>query len=158
MKHTVYIVCLAAALTVGVAAVAQEVTSSVSSGIGVVMPPKASPLDTPVQSNTASPPAVTGGPDPYLPNAGTSDYAGTGEPGYVPGSEPFPGVDSEAPVVPPCGHQDLIGKHIKDVNVEALGTVRVLYPDSMVTEDYSPSRLNIMLEKGTDIIAQVTCG
>lgn len=38
------------------------------------------------------------------------------------------------------------------------GSARWLYPDSMVTEDFSPSRLNVTMEKGTDIIVSMRCG
>ena len=75
------------------------------------------------------------------------------------GASPYAGVPNVAqPQQPTCGHQDLVGKSIKDVDLESLGVVRVLYPDSIVTEDFSPDRINLILEKETDKILEVVCG
>lgn len=66
--------------------------------------------------------------------------------------EPNPSAPKE------CGHQDLIGKNIKDIDQSTLPTPhRVIYPDSPVTMDYNPNRLNVILEKGTDKIIEVRC-
>ena len=37
-------------------------------------------------------------------------------------------------------------------------TIRWLYPDSVVTMDYNPARLNVTMEKGTDVIRSAKCG
>ena len=37
-------------------------------------------------------------------------------------------------------------------------TIRWLYPDSIVTMDYSPARLNVTMDKGTDAIRSARCG
>lgn len=74
-------------------------------------------------------------------------------------SPPYDGMPDAAPAQPPlCGHQDLVGKFIKDIDTEGLGIVRVLYPDSIVTEDFNPERINLILEKETDKILEVVCG
>ena len=36
--------------------------------------------------------------------------------------------------------------------------IRWLYPDSVVTMDYSPTRLNVTMDKGTDVIRSARCG
>jgi hypothetical protein len=36
--------------------------------------------------------------------------------------------------------------------------IRWLYPDSVVTMDYSPGRLNVTMDKGTDVIRSARCG
>lgn len=36
--------------------------------------------------------------------------------------------------------------------------IRWLYPDSVVTLDFSPARLNVHLDKGTDVIRSAKCG
>lgn len=37
-------------------------------------------------------------------------------------------------------------------------TIRWLYPDSIVTQDYREDRLNVRMDKGTDIIRSASCG
>ncbi|MCT2558072.1 I78 family peptidase inhibitor [Tsuneonella sp. YG55] len=37
-------------------------------------------------------------------------------------------------------------------------TIRWLYPDSVVTMDYNPARLNVTMDKGTDVIRSAKCG
>jgi polyisoprenoid-binding protein YceI len=37
-------------------------------------------------------------------------------------------------------------------------SIRWLYPDSIVTQDYRPDRLNVRMDKGTDIIRSASCG
>ena len=43
---------------------------------------------------------------------------------------------------------------------EATGakTIRWLYPDSVVTQDYRSDRLNVRMDKGTDVIRSASCG
>lgn len=36
--------------------------------------------------------------------------------------------------------------------------IRWLYPDSVVTMDYNRSRLNVTMDKGTDVIRSAKCG
>ena len=36
--------------------------------------------------------------------------------------------------------------------------IRWLFPDSVVTMDYSPARLNVHMDKGTDVIRSAKCG
>lgn len=36
--------------------------------------------------------------------------------------------------------------------------IRWLYPDSVVTQDYRPERLNVTMDKGTEVIRKVRCG
>ncbi len=37
-------------------------------------------------------------------------------------------------------------------------TIRWLYPDSVVTQDYREDRLNVRMDKGTDVIRSASCG
>lgn len=37
-------------------------------------------------------------------------------------------------------------------------TIRWLYPDSIITMDYSAARLNVTMDKGTDVIRSAKCG
>ncbi len=70
-----------------------------------------------------------------------------------------PLIPNEATAEPSCGHPDFIGKNIKDIDQTTIkGPVRILYPDSPATMDYSPNRINIILEHGTDTITEVRCG
>lgn len=74
-------------------------------------------------------------------------------------------VPPEIPQVPAlaspsaCGHQDLVGKKVSDVDLKAFTVpVRVLAPGAAATMDYNPERINLIIEEGTDFILQVTCG
>lgn len=37
-------------------------------------------------------------------------------------------------------------------------SIRWLYPDSVMTMDHRPDRLNVTMDKGTDVIRKVRCG
>ncbi len=37
-------------------------------------------------------------------------------------------------------------------------TIRWIYPDSVVTMDYRSDRLNVTMDKGTDVIRSAKCG
>jgi polyisoprenoid-binding protein YceI len=57
-----------------------------------------------------------------------------------------------------------IGKTASEANRSAIAAaagadrVRWLYPDSIVTQDHRPDRLNVRMEKGTDKITGASCG
>lgn len=94
------------------------------------------------------------------------------------GPEPVPAPDNAARPAPApvassvdrddaCGASKVapwIGKEatipVRRAVVEAAGPEadRWLYPDSVVTQDYRPDRLNVTMEKGTDIIVEADCG
>lgn len=192
------VVLLSAIAAAATAQQAPRVTSSVQSGIGVVMPAQPAPQenqefigtilpgsrgneggttaiypnpDMPVSSdgvvgmpmdvplcqndgNDIAPggcvvpePGVVGGGYPGMPME---------EPGYDPTMSQHPPIQVETPV---CGHQELVGKKITDVDLKSFkGPVRVVYPNSPMTMDYSADRINLIVEDGTDFILQVTCG
>lgn len=80
-----------------------------------------------------------------------------GEPGFA-GSDatPSPAVAASSA----CQYSTLIGEYLDDIDQESLfgnKVVRVLRPDSMVTEDYSPDRVNIVVDEN-NIITSVHCG
>jgi hypothetical protein len=212
-KHIVLFAC-AIVIAAGAATAQQapRVTSSVSSGIGVVMPAQAIPPgsrgneggtatiypdpDMPVSSDgvvgaypvpsgtvASSPPSYGSAGMPQgipmdvppcadngsagiapggciVPEPGVAGGSYPGDPQSVPGYDPagqeHPPVQVEPPV---CGHQDLVGKKITDVDLKSFKTpVRVVFPGSPVTMDYSADRINLIVEEGTDFILQVTCG
>ncbi|MGN3973290.1 I78 family peptidase inhibitor [Tsuneonella sp. SYSU-LHT278] len=49
---------------------------------------------------------------------------------------------------------------VRDAVLKATGAkaVRWLYPDSVVTMDYNTARLNVTMDKGTDVIRSARCG
>lgn len=57
-----------------------------------------------------------------------------------------------------CDFSSWVGRHVNDVEVKTLGRpYRILGPDSMATMDFSPDRINVMVdEKG--IVTAVRCG
>lgn len=61
-----------------------------------------------------------------------------------------------------CGdHSAWVGKKKADIQseIDALGDkARVLYPDSPATMDYNADRVNVILEKDTDVVTEVRCG
>jgi hypothetical protein len=144
-KRAIFLACaIVIAATAAIAQQAPQVTSSVQSGIGVVMP--VAP-DTPVGSDgsVGSPPSYGDAGDPQV-----SQPYDTG---------PSQGVPDATPYTPPCGHQDLLGKKITDVDLKAFtAPVRVLTPGAAATMDYNPERLNFIIEEKTDVILEVTCG
>lgn len=76
----------------------------------------------------------------------------------VAAGEPNPAT----PAANSCGdHSAWIGKKKADIQTEldAMGDkVRVLYPDSAATMDYNAERVNVILEKDTDVVTEVRCG
>ena len=66
------------------------------------------------------------------------------------------------PAANTCGdHSAWVGKKKADIQTEidAMGTkVRVMYPDTPATMDYSADRVNVILEKDTDVVTEVRCG
>ena len=79
--------------------------------------------------------------------------------------EETPAPDAGQPVLPPaaddtCGANDyasLIGTPLAAVTLPADLNDRVIEPDSAVTMDFVPERLNIYLDDA-GIITQLTCG
>lgn len=81
-----------------------------------------------------------------------------------PVSSPASPSERPSPVMPlpgDCGaNQAWIGKHIDAIKreLDALeNRVRIIHPRDMVTMDYSPSRLNVMLDDH-DIVNGLKCG
>ena len=63
--------------------------------------------------------------------------------------EPTPGTAVEATAQDTCNAArfiDLIGSNIDEVTVDQGPDVRVISPDSMVTQDFRPERLNIVVD------------
>ncbi|HYG27604.1 MAG TPA: peptidase inhibitor I78 [Caulobacteraceae bacterium] len=87
-------------------------------------------------------------------------------PRELPAGPPPAAVTPPPPVVnlPPdyCGArelQHLIGQHRSQIPVPLHpSSRRVTCTTCPVTEDYSPYRLNIFYDRGTDIIKEVRCG
>lgn len=76
-----------------------------------------------------------------------------------PPAGPFPPVDDGT--ADACGAsqmQDLVGQPFSVLAAMTFATpMRLIRPDSAVTMDYSPERLNIIMDE-SDRIASVTCG
>jgi hypothetical protein len=73
--------------------------------------------------------------------------------------EQVPLMPDETPTEPSCGYPQFIGQNIKDIDQSAIrAPLRVLYPDSPATMDYNPARINIILERDTDVVTEVRCG
>jgi len=71
-------------------------------------------------------------------------------------------VDTEpAPAPSPCGAAQmgyLVGQQVDEVDLQTLsGNVRLIYPDTMVTEDHRPGRLNLDLD-ASGVILRPWCG
>lgn len=65
------------------------------------------------------------------------------------------------PAPSPCGAAQmgyLVGQQVDEVDLRTLsGNVRLIYPDTMVTEDYRPGRLNLDLD-ASGVILRPWCG
>lgn len=59
-----------------------------------------------------------------------------------------------------CSFDDLVGRKYEPgiLNADSSRPVRVLYPDSAATMDYNPERINVLLERDTEIITEIRCG
>ncbi|MEA1942122.1 MAG: I78 family peptidase inhibitor [Pseudomonadota bacterium] len=65
------------------------------------------------------------------------------------------------PAPSPCGAAQmgyLVGQQVEEVDLRTLsGNVRLIYPDTPVTEDYRPGRLNLDLD-ASGVILRPWCG
>lgn len=104
----------------------------------------------------------------------SSGDAEGGMPGVSEGSEgsggalpSYPG--EETPALPPqiaedipaCDFKNYIGLPVDKLDQKAIfgdRPVRVITPDMAVTMDYSAARINIMIDKTTRKITDITCG
>ena len=62
---------------------------------------------------------------------------------------------------PSCDFNELLGLSVDSIDQTALfqdRPVRVLTPYSIVTQDYSPSRVNVTYDEETRLIIDVSCG
>lgn len=69
--------------------------------------------------------------------------------------------DIAAPDSSPCGATQmgyLVGQQVEEVDLASLsGNIRLIYPDTAVTEDYRPARLNLDLAE-SGVILRPWCG
>lgn len=74
---------------------------------------------------------------------------------------PPPDMTDDAPAASPCGAAQmgyLVGQPVGEVDLRSLsGNVRLIYPDTLVTEDYRPGRLNLDLD-ADGVILRPWCG
>ena len=64
-------------------------------------------------------------------------------------TDPTPGTAAEATVEDTCNaarYSDLVGSNISDVTIDESPDTRIVAPDSMVTQDFRPERLNILVD------------
>lgn len=80
------------------------------------------------------------------------------EPGYNPSADVTDPTEQTEPELP-CNFEKLIGQDINSVNRAQFGNrpLRILHYGDPVTEDFSPSRINIILDKSSHV-TQVSCG
>lgn len=52
---------------------------------------------------------------------------------------------------------DAIGKPVSDIQAQLPDSTRVVGPDSLVTQDYRPTRLNVAID-ADGLITRVSCG
>jgi len=87
--------------------------------------------------------------------------------GMAPSSAALPPPDMDedgdivAPDTSPCGATQmgyLVGQQVEEVDLASLsGHIRLIYPDTAVTEDYRPARLNLDLAE-SGVILRPWCG
>lgn len=61
-------------------------------------------------------------------------------------------------VEPWIGKEATVPVRIEVAQAAGAGTDRWIYPDSVVTQDFRPDRLNVIMEQGTDKILSARCG
>ena len=109
------------------------------------------PADDVAASDPAMPGSATGGDIPTPPTlpptaTQTPDQAGVGDACGASKVARWIGEESTVPV--------------RTAVVRAAGATsdRWIYPDSVVTDDFRPDRLNVVMERGTDRIVSANCG
>lgn len=74
---------------------------------------------------------------------------------------PPPDVDTGTPAPSPCGAAQmgyLVGQQVAEVDLRTLSReVRLIRPDTAITEDYRPGRLNLDLD-AAGVILRPWCG
>jgi hypothetical protein len=69
-----------------------------------------------------------------------------------------PTGDAEAPQCAAEAYQVLVGQPIGEIDTDSLPIpLRIYGPDQMITMDYRPDRMNIVLD-ADDIVVEVRCG
>lgn len=140
-------------LALGLSACAVEVPPS--PGIPPGSPPSPGASPSPGSPPSAgAPPSVSLPPNP---GRGPADRPGDRPVADPPGRPPlFPPVAGD-----PCGaraHQALIGRNVSAIQGIAFpGRVRVIRPGEPITEDFSPTRTNVVLDRA-DRIVEISCG
>lgn len=96
---------------------------------------------------SSEPGEIGGGAPGYEGSGELSDDAGAGE-------VSLPDMSPQ-----PCHFGGLVGLHVNAVNRAQFGKrpVRFLHKGDMVTTDFSPARINVMLDEKDKVIS-VTCG
>lgn len=61
-------------------------------------------------------------------------------------------------VEPWIGKEATVPVRIEVTKAAGAATDRWIYPDSVVTQDFRPDRLNVIMEKGTEKILSARCG
>ncbi len=61
-------------------------------------------------------------------------------------------------VEPWIGQEATVPVRIEAAKASGAAADRWIYPDSVVTQDFRPDRLNVVMEKGTDRILSARCG
>jgi predicted component of type VI protein secretion system len=77
---------------------------------------------------------------------------------------PPPGIAYDLPAknkFQACPYQEFVGKNVDEVKVKLdidKKTYRLLEPDSVMTMDFSPDRINVVFNPDTKKIERVFCG
>ena len=61
-------------------------------------------------------------------------------------------------VEPWIGKEATVPVRVEVAKAAGAATDRWIYPDSVVTQDFRPDRLNVVMEKGTERILSARCG
>lgn len=61
-------------------------------------------------------------------------------------------------IEPWIGKEATVPVRIEAAKAAGAETDRWIYPDSVVTQDFNPNRLNVIMEKGTERILSARCG
>ncbi len=76
----------------------------------------------------------------------------------VPPRQIFSMDGAQSDGAPACAYDDMVGKKVDEVTLKASGKIyRVLAPDSMMTMDHNPDRINVVHDKDM-IVTKVWCG
>lgn len=131
----------------------QEMVAAEGTGPDTAVSSDGTVVSSPPVSGDGSPGVSAGSPGSMGGSDGSAPYPGTGVP-----DGPMPPDQMN---MPSCDFKNYVGLPVDKLDQKAIfkdRPVRVITPNMGVTMDFSPDRINIMIDETTRVITDITCG